>query len=227
MNIKFILYSVGKLLEILAIILLIPAGIAWKECSQQMFPEICVDPALMGFIIAILASYFCGNIFKACGSKVVSGNGIREGFAIVTFGWIILSFFGSIPLLTYFLSNVESVTASTILLSFTDAYFEIMSGFTTTGATIITNIEILPQGILFWRSLTHWLGGMGIVTLALAILPVFGIASYQMFKGEVPGPTAEQLKPRLAQTAKILWGTYGLLTLVETILLTWGGHACL
>jgi len=98
-----------------------------------------------------------------------------------------------------------------------------MSGFTTTGASILTNIEVLPRGILFWRSLTHWLGGMGIVTLALAILPVFGIASYQMFRGEVPGPTSERLKPRLAQTAKILWGVYALLTLIETILLRFGG----
>jgi len=98
-----------------------------------------------------------------------------------------------------------------------------MSGFTTTGATIITDVEILPKGVLFWRSMTHWLGGMGIVTLALAILPAFGVASYQMFRGEVPGPTSERLKPRLAQTAKILWGVYALLTLIEAILLKFGG----
>ena len=115
------------------------------------------------------------------------------------------------------------IDINTVLRAFTDSYFEIMSGFTTTGATIITNVEIVPRGILFWRSLTHWLGGMGIVTLALAILPAFGIASYQMFRGEVPGPTAERLRPRLAQTAKILWGAYAVLTLAEVILLKFGG----
>jgi trk system potassium uptake protein TrkH len=125
--------------------------------------------------------------------------------------------------MVYFLSQAEIATVITAGHAFTDAYFEIMSGFTTTGATIMTNIEGLPQGILFWRSLTHWLGGMGIITLALAILPAFGIAGYQMFRGEVPGPTAERLKPRLAQTAKILWGTYVVLTLIETVLLKIGG----
>jgi trk system potassium uptake protein TrkH len=98
-----------------------------------------------------------------------------------------------------------------------------MSGFTTTGATILTDIEAMPRGILFWRSLTHWLGGMGIITLAIAILPAFGIASYQMFRGEIPGPTTERLKPRLNQTAKILWGAYAVLTLLETGLLMLGG----
>ena len=134
-----------------------------------------------------------------------------------------LTLFGAIPLTIYFLSRSDIVTVSAVTRAFTDAYFEIMSGFTTTGATIMTDIEGLPQGILFWRSLTHWLGGMGIITLALAILPAFGIAGYQMFRGEVPGPTAERLKPRLAQTAKILWGTYVVLTLAETALLKIGG----
>ena len=223
MNKKFIIYSVGKLLEVLAIILLVPAAIAFYEIPDKVFPAVLLHQALLGFVIAIPTAFICGNILKAGGARTISGTGIREGFAIVTFGWLVLSLFGAIPLMVYFLMNAEHITTRAVITAFTDAYFEIMSGFTTTGATIITDIEILPRGILFWRSLTHWLGGMGIVTLALAILPVFGIASYQMFRGEVPGPTAEQLKPRLAQTAKILWGTYGLLTLVETILLKAGG----
>ena len=156
------------------------------------------------------------------GSKKLTGTGIREGFAIVTFGWLLATLFGSIPLLAYFLSKVAVITPATFFGAFTNAYFEIMSGFTTTGATILTNVEIVPKSLLFWRSLTHWLGGMGIITLVLAILPAFGIASYQMFRGEIPGPTAERLKPRLAQTAKILWGVYALLTLAETALLMFG-----
>ena len=98
-----------------------------------------------------------------------------------------------------------------------------MSGFTTTGATILPDVQILPKGLLFWRSLTHWLGGMGIVTLSLAIFPAMGVAAYQMFRGEVPGPSADKLQPRLAETAKILWGVYILLSVAETLLLMAGG----
>jgi trk system potassium uptake protein TrkH len=98
-----------------------------------------------------------------------------------------------------------------------------MSGFTTTGSTILTNIEGLPQSLLFWRALTHWLGGMGIIVLSLAILPMLGVGGMQLFKAEVPGPTADRLKPRIQDTAKMLWGVYFLLTVVECILLMFGG----
>ena len=223
MNKRFIIFSVGKLLEILALILLIPAGIAFFEIPSRTFPSILFDYRLLGFIIAIVSSYLCGNLLKLIGCRELTGTGIREGFAIVTFGWIILTLVGAIPLFVYFIFQAETFTIAVGFRAFTDSYFEIMSGFTTTGATILTDVEILPRGILFWRSLTHWLGGMGIVTLALAILPAFGVASYQMFRGEVPGPTSERLKPRLAQTAKILWGVYAVLTLAETVLLKLGG----
>ena len=223
MNKSFITFSVGKLLEILALCLLIPAGIAFFEIPSKTFPSLLFDYRLLGFVIAIISSFICGNLLKFIGSKELTGTGIREGFAIVTFGWIILTLFGAIPLFVYFISQAETFTMAIGFHAFTDSYFEIMSGFTTTGATILTNVEILPRGILFWRSMTHWLGGMGIVTLALAILPAFGVASYQMFRGEVPGPTSERLKPRLVETTKVLWGVYALLTLVEAILLKFGG----
>lgn len=137
---------------------------------------------------------------------------VREGFAIVTFGWIFFSLFGCLP---YLLSGT--------IPSFTDAFFETISGFTTTGATILTEIESLPHGILFWRSLTHWLGGMGIIVLSLAILPFLGVGGMQLFKAEVPGPVADKLTPRVTETAKILWGVYVLLSAVETLLLMLGG----
>lgn len=223
MNKKFIIFSVGALLEILAAILIIPAGIAFFEIQSKVLLDTIKHPALSGFLIAIVSSFACGRFLKTVGSRELSGTGIREGFAIVTFGWLLLTFFGAFPLWAHFLSQAKTITLNTVFSTFTDSYFEIMSGFTTTGATILTDIEILPRGILFWRSLTHWLGGMGIITLALAILPAFGIASYQMFRGEIPGPTAKRLKPRLAQTAKILWGAYAALTLAETILLMFGG----
>jgi trk system potassium uptake protein TrkH len=136
----------------------------------------------------------------------------KEGFAIVTFGWLFFAIFGSLPFLL-------SGSISTV----TDAFFETMSGFTTTGATIITHIEEMPHGVLFWRSLTHWIGGMGIIVLSLAILPFLGVGGMQMYRAEVPGPTADRLTPRIAQTAKILWGVYVAFTAVEAALLMFGG----
>ncbi len=136
----------------------------------------------------------------------------REGFAIVTLGWASAAFFGSLP---YILSGV--------LPNFVEAYFEATSGFTTTGATVLAAIEGAPRGILFWRSLTHWLGGMGIIVLSIAILPFLGVGGMQLFKAEVPGPVADKLKPRIAETAKILWQVYMLISGAETLLLMAGG----
>ena len=136
----------------------------------------------------------------------------KEGFAVVTFSWVAFSLFGSLPFMI-----------SGAIPSFTDAFFETMSGFSTTGATILTEIESLPQGMLFWRSLTHWIGGMGIIVLSLAILPFLGVGGMQLFKAEVPGPVADKLTPRITQTAKILWGVYVALTVLETALLMLGG----
>ncbi len=136
----------------------------------------------------------------------------REGFAIVTFAWTGAAVFGALPYL--FTGTIDG---------FIPAVFESMSGFTTTGATVFTEIESLPHGILFWRSFTHWLGGMGIIVLAIAILPYLGVGGMQLFKAEVPGPTPERLRPRIAQTAKLLWYVYLGMTVLETVLLMLGG----
>ncbi len=136
----------------------------------------------------------------------------REGFAIVTLGWTSFSIFGCLPFI--FSGTIPGVT---------DAFFETMSGFTTTGATILNDIEQLPHGLLFWRSLTHWMGGMGIIVLSLAILPLLGVGGMQLFKAEVPGPVPDKLTPRVTETAKILWGVYVLISALETILLMFGG----
>jgi trk system potassium uptake protein TrkH len=137
---------------------------------------------------------------------------IREGFLAVTLSWITLSLFGSIPfMVSGFISN------------FTDAFFETMSGFTTTGASILTDIEVLPKSLLLWRNMTQWLGGMGVIALAVAILPFLGIGGVQLFKAEVPGPIKDKISPRISETAKILWGVYLIFTIAETILLMLGG----
>jgi len=137
---------------------------------------------------------------------------LKDSFAIVVFGWLLASAFGALP---FFLSGY--------IHSFADAFFETMSGFTTTGATILVRVEDLPHGLLFWRSLTHWLGGMGIIVLSLAILPMVGIGGAQLYKAEIPGPAPDKIKPRIQQTAKNLWGVYVLLSGIETLLLLIGG----
>ncbi len=136
----------------------------------------------------------------------------REGYIVVTFGWIFMALSGTLP---YVIS--ESIP------SFTNAFFETMSGYTTTGASILNDIESIPKGVLFWRSLTHWIGGMGIIVLAIAILPLLGIGGMQMFSAESPGPSADKLKPRITDTAKRLWLIYVGLTLAETVLLKAAG----
>lgn len=136
----------------------------------------------------------------------------RDGFAIVALGWILLSVFGSLP---YFLSGA--------IPSFIDCFFETSSGFTTTGASILTEIEGLPRGILFWRSFTHWVGGMGVIVLTLAILPSIGAGSLQMMKAESPGPSPGKIVPKVAETAKILYVIYILITIVEIIMLRIAG----
>ena len=137
---------------------------------------------------------------------------IREGFAIVTMSWTTTAIFGSLP---YLLTGTIDTP--------TQAIFEAMSGFTTTGATVFSDVEALPHGILLWRSVTHWLGGMGIIVLVIAVLPYLGVGGMQLFRAEVPGPTPERLRPRIAQTAKLLWLVYFGLTAVLAGLYLLGG----
>ena len=136
----------------------------------------------------------------------------KDGLAIVGLSWVFLSALGAMPL--YF---------SGVVSTFTDAFFEVASGFTTTGATIFTDIESLPRGILFWRSLTHWLGGMGIIVLYIALLPAIGASTFQLYKAEAPGLDVERIDPRIKETAKKLWTIYFGFTILQTLLLMCGG----
>ena len=136
----------------------------------------------------------------------------KEGYIIVTFGWLVMSASGMLPYL--FTGAIPDIT---------NAFFETISGYTTTGASILNDIESLPKGLLFWRSLTHWIGGMGIIVLAIAILPLLGIGGMQLFAAEAPGPSADKLHPRITDTAKRLWLIYVGYTLAETLLLKLAG----
>lgn len=136
----------------------------------------------------------------------------REGMGIVTLGWLMAGIFGGLP---FFFAQCG--------FSFTDAFFESVSGFTTTGASIMTDIEAIPRGLLFWRGFIQWLGGMGIIVLSVAILPFLGVGGMQLYKAEVPSPVPDKLKPRIRDTARIMWKVYALLSAIEVVFLLMGG----
>ena len=216
-------YAIGKLMQVMGVALLVPLGIALWDNRAFGFPEIINQTEVYSFLLAIGIAFVVGTALVIAFRRGQDLQRLREGYAIVTIGWLVLTFIGAIPLFFYLYTGHSENGSGNFLLDFTNAYFEIMSGFTTTGATILTNIEATPRSLLFLRALTHWLGGMGIITLAIVIFPAMSGSAYGMFRGEVPGPTTDKLRPRLTQTAQILWGVYLLFTVVETILLMFAG----
>ena len=170
------------------------------------------DGATKGIFFAGIVTVLIGLLFRFTtkGFKKVVKK--REGYIVVTLGWIFMSLSGSLPYMF-----TESIP------TFTNAFFETISGYTTTGASILNDIEIMPKGILFWRSTTHWIGGMGIIVLTIAVLPLLGIGGMQLFAAEAPGPSADKLHPRITDTAKRLWYIYFGLTITEALLLKFAG----
>jgi trk system potassium uptake protein TrkH len=215
-------YAIGKLMQVMGLALLVPLGIGVFDNRQLPLFQLFLAPQIVGFVVAIAFSLVAGTLLVILCRGGQGLQRIKEGYAIVTFGWLGLAFIAAIPLYSYFVAE-RGAGFHSVLLSFTDAYFEVMSGFTTTGASILSNVEAMPRSLLFLRALTHWLGGMGIITLAIAIFPAMGVSGYQMFRGEVPGPSHDKLRPRLAHTASVLWGVYVLLSVAETVLLLLGG----
>ncbi len=215
-------YAIGKLMQVLGVILLAPLAIAVYDYRHLPPNEIFSQPEVLGFIASILLTAIIGTVTTWLFRHGRDLQGIREGFAIVSLGWIGMTFWSCLPLFFYFLSQ-QDMSAGAACTAFTDAFFEIMSGYTTTGATVLTNIEAVPRSLLLLRATTHWLGGMGIITLAIVVFPSLGVTGYQMFRGEVPGPSPDKLRPRLAQTVSILWGVYVLFSAAEILLLWLGG----
>ena len=198
MQFRLVAAALGSLISVLG--LCMATALPWSIYHD--------DGVHFELLSIVLASVIVGAAIYACFRQEDAEYGIRDGFAIVTLGWILAGLLGAMP---YWITGV--------LPSFVDALFESVSGFTTTGATVIADVEKLPGSILFWRSLTHWLGGMGIIVLSVAILPLLGVGGMAMFKAEVPSPVMDKLKPTVAETAKTLWKVYLLLTVVETALL--------
>ncbi len=217
-----IAYALGKLWQVLGLVLLVPLALAIYDSHSLEWNQIAARPEILGFMISVLSSVILGTILVVVFRDSRDLQGVREGYAIVAIGWISMAFFSAIPLFTY-LAQQGGNDPNGWLACFTDAYFELMSGYSTTGATILTNVEAMPRSLLFLRAVSHWLGGMGIITLAIVIFPSMGVTAYSMFRGEMPGPSKDKLRPRLAKTVSILWGVYVLFTGAETVLLWIGG----
>jgi trk system potassium uptake protein TrkH len=211
------LLCAGAMLPSLGLALFYDAGPGVAARTVPAFGVGVAAAAGVGLALRLLTRRQAGQALAAA-----------EGFAVATLGWLLLALLGALPL---WLSRAGPEAAPAPRFTYIDAFFETMSGFTTTGSTVFGTaaeaggrglIESLPHSFLFWRSLTHWLGGMGIVVLVLALLPALRAGGYQMFQAEVPGPTAERLRPRVRETAGILWGVYLLLSAAETLLLWLG-----
>ena len=211
MNIKTILNILAAMLGLTGVTMLLPALIAWGYN----------EPDLVGHLKSSAICILIGLPVWFFTRKNRSLNN-KDGFAIVTLAWLLVALAGAQP---FYLTGA--------IPNFTDAWFESMSGVTTTGATIIGNIETLPNlvngieslphGVLFWRSFIQWIGGMGIIVFTIAILPLLGVGGVQLFKAEVPGPVADKIRPRINQTAKILWMVYVGFTFVQMLLLGLAG----
>jgi trk system potassium uptake protein TrkH len=200
---RFILNIIGILTFFFGLTMIFPLIVGFIYRDQS------VVPLLKSMAITVVAGLILYLIFREAKAAVVSQ---REGMAIVAVGWTAVGLFGAIP---FYLGDGS--------FTFTDAFFESVSGFTTTGASVFTNIEAVSKGLLFWRSFIQWLGGMGIIVLSLAILPFLGVGGMQLYKAEVPSPVPDKLKPRIRDTAMILWKVYALISLAQVILLMLGG----
>ena len=192
----------GFLLFIEGVMLLVCAGVSlFYHESDYIY-----------FVYSTLITVGAGGLLVFLGRKAENKLTRRDGYCIVAFTWILFSAFGMLPFLI-----------SGAIPSVADAFFEIVSGFTTTGATILDNIESLSHGILFWRSFSHWIGGLGIVFFTIAVLPIFGVGNQVLFSAEATGVTHDKIHPKVSIMAKWLWTVYLILTVSETLLLVWGG----
>ena len=202
MNYRMIFYTTGKILQVNSLLLMLPAVVS------LIYRESCVFSFLLAAVISVTVGFIISLIFKPKNHLIYA----KEGFVIVSLTWILLSLIGALP----FVLSGE-------IPFFFDAFFETVSGFTTTGASILTDIEKLSNGLLFWRSFTHWIGGMGVLVFVMAFIPNVSDRSIHLMRAEMPGPIVGKLVPRIRDTAKILYIIYIVLTLVEVVMLCAGG----
>ena len=201
-NSKLIIRIIGFLLLIETCLFLCCSGVSLLYGEHD----------LESFLLSALLTTVAGGVLLAIGHGAERSLGRRDGYVIVSVAWVSFSAFGMLPF--YISGHIPSIT---------NAFFETMSGFSSTGATILDDIESLPHGLLFWRSMTQWIGGLGIVFFTIAVLPIFGVGGIQVFAAETSGPTYDKVHPRIGVTAKWIWTIYTGLTLLQTVLLCFGG----
>ena len=198
-----VVYRIGQIMMLEAVLLILPllVSLLYGETKCLLSFGAAIGTALLLGVIPMIFMKPRDNVMFA-----------REGFTIVSFAWILLSLVGALPF--FFTREIPN---------YIDAFFETVSGFTTTGASLVPDVEAMSKGILFWRSFTHWIGGMGILVLMMAIIPTDSGRSMHIMRAEMPGPVVGKLVPKLRETAKILYLIYFALTLIETLLLLAGG----
>ena len=201
-NHQLICKVLGQLLFLEAVLLMVSLGVSIGYQEDDVF----------AFLVTIFITIGAGLALKWRGHNADNSMSRRDAYLVVSLAWIVFSFFGTFPFLI-----------SGYIHSFTDAYFETMSGFTTTGATIIDNVEVLPHGLLFWRSLTQWIGGLGIVFFTIALLPSLVGGQIKVFAAEATGPIKTKLHPRLSTSAKWIWSIYIVLTIACIVSYYFGG----
>ena len=201
-NFKTIIRIIGILLLLETVMLLACSAISYYYNDEALldFWKSAGITAGVGLLMAIAGKG---------GEKQLTR---RDGYVLVSFAWVAFSLFGMLPF--YISGYVPDIT---------NAFFETMSGFTSTGATVLDNIESLPHGLLFWRGMTQWIGGLGIIMFTIAVLPIFGVSGLQVFAAEASGPTHDKVHPRIGITAKWIWSIYAGLTLILVVLLMLGG----
>ncbi len=202
MNRKMVFYTTGQILLLNALLLMLPLVVSFLYADGCWLP----------FLLTALISAALGGVLQLTCKPVSNDYYAKEGFVITALAWLTLSLVGALP---FFLSRQ--------IPSYVDAFFETVSGFTTTGASILTDVEAMSKSLLFWRSFTHWVGGMGILVLLVAVLPTVSGRTIHVLRAEMPGPTMGKLRPRLSDTAKILYLIYVVMTVIEIILLLFGG----
>ncbi len=200
-SLRHTIHVVGLIVAVVGVAMAISGGVALIYRGPDVLP------LFLSGAIAIAIGVVGNRLTTFTGDLT-----IRESYLIVTLSWVAAALFGALP---FWLAGVVN--------SPIDAFFESISGFTTTGASILPDPGALPHGILFWRDFSQWLGGMGIIVLAVAVLPFLGVGGMQLFRAEVPGPTPDRLRPRISQTAKILWAVYVGLTAAQVVLYLLGG----
>ena len=197
------------IINLFGVLLLFNSGFMFLSTLVSLYFS---DGVTLEFFLAGMIVFVIGSIFFFSTKNNVQQIQKKEVFIIVTFGWLLMICSGMLPFI--FTDSIPQMS---------HAFFETSSGYTATGASVVENIENLPESILFWRSTTHWIGGMGIIVLAVAILPLLGVGGMQLFSAETPGPSGNKLHPRITDTAKRLWYIYVGLTLAETLLLNIAG----